>query len=208
MSYHRALTGMSCGGELGGQLPEFRFVLIAPAALVIAQRPRRRQRGPAGQGRVTPDHLGQRRTGEHVDVGDAAEGLIPELARPTLAGVHDSSAGIVEKQSQKPLALFEDGEGNGDVGGIVIVAGVGVAEHRHHVHGHAVGAVAQFVETPGAFPKPVAPIDSGQAEVEQQVLAATADALGDGEQAEAGQFQPQAGQRQFDPSRRHREHRR
>ena len=196
------------GGELGGQFPEFRLVLIAPAALVIAQRPQRRQRRSTGQCRVAPDDLRQTGTGEEIQVGIAAQRLIPELARLELAGIQDRPAGIVEKQPQKPLAAFENGEGNGDVGGVVIIAGVGVAKHRNHVHGQAVGAVAELVETLGALAEAVATVHRRDGEIEQQRLAARADALGDRRQNEAGQFQPQGGRAEFDSARLRREHRR
>ncbi len=80
-----------------------------------------------------------------------------------------------------------------------------MAEHRHHVHGQAVGAVAQFVEALGALAEAVAAVHRLDSKVQQQCLAASADSLGDRFQGEAGQFQPQGRRAQFDPPRLHRE---
>jgi hypothetical protein len=54
------------GGEPRCDRLELRAAAVAPAALMKAERPARRYRGPAGQLRVAIDHVGHARAGEQV----------------------------------------------------------------------------------------------------------------------------------------------
>ena len=116
---------------------------------------------------------------------------MPELVRAGFTGVHNGATGIVKKEADKMPATTENSERNSHISRIVIIAGVAMAKYRDHVYRQAVGAVAEFVQPFGAFAKAVAAIHAMQGEIQQQILATTANAFSDGFQHETGQFQLQ-----------------
>ena len=96
------------GGEPVDHLPDLGVVAIAPPALVVPQRPARRQRGPTGQGAVAVEQV------RHVPARDIGpQGSSGEVDLRTFPGQPDGGAGRVLVEGQDialRVAPDEDGD--------------------------------------------------------------------------------------------------
>jgi hypothetical protein len=115
------------------QLAHLTFGLVAPAALLVPQRPEGGHRGAAGQlGVAVQDVAGG---GAAEDVVDEVAALGPVIGLVfVLAGeVHLDAVGVVEEQAVSVAVGEREHEGDG---GVEVVVGGGVPGGRIHVPEH------------------------------------------------------------------------
>ncbi|MEI2692696.1 MAG: hypothetical protein V9H69_24415 [Anaerolineae bacterium] len=89
----------AAGAELGRQLAHRGLVGIAPARLVVAQRPQRRQRHAAGQLAVALQHIAQAGRGHEIVAQLAGRRLEAQRIAVAVAKIKEAAAGIVQQQA-------------------------------------------------------------------------------------------------------------
>ena len=97
-----AVAGDVALAELARQPEDLLGAGVAPARLVVAERPQRRQRHAPGQLRVAGEHVARRGAGE--DVGDhvAARRLVADALRVGLGEVDLDAVRVVEEDAVRP----------------------------------------------------------------------------------------------------------
>jgi hypothetical protein len=115
-----------------GQAAHARLRVVAPAALVVAQRPARRKRRAAGELRVAAHDVARVRTGDHRVVELAAVGAEAQQSTALAANVEAAAVGVVEEHAMRAALAQHEVErhrGIDRVGGVVVAVGVAVPHH-------------------------------------------------------------------------------
>ena len=95
-----------------GELDHLRLGVVVPAALVVPQRPQRRQLRPAGQPGVRLEHLGHPRAGDHVLAPLAPVERQLEVAALT-GEVEGRPIGVVDERPRRGAGLTSGGTRTG-----------------------------------------------------------------------------------------------
>ena len=123
--------------EAGGDRAQLVRAHVAPARLLVAERPQRRHRGPARQRRVAVEHVAGRRPAEDVVDEVAAGGGELDPLRIRSCEVDLDPAGVVEQQPVGAAVAQREHERDRRV---EVVEGCGVARRRVDVPEHLVRA--------------------------------------------------------------------
>src|SRR5262249_31090063 len=141
------LEGEVALAERAGDLDELLGGGVAPAALVVAERPTRRHGNPPGQVRIALEHGARRRTAE--DVVDERAAIHPEATARWVFGRQVELQAVAAVNEHAPGEAVVDGQ-NERYGRVQVVERRGVARGRIDVPEHL--SAAGLVQAARPFP--------------------------------------------------------